>query len=288
VAQGFACLRYGLVRPHTWAILLLVGSLAGACSAQPTGSAAHLYESRPDEKATALTATNLIDIKPAVSDLDDFDREAASVPEEAIVSNEEALDDTTTFIATQYRLMREIVHQHQRILENFRDVGSFLNANFSSSEAEIRGAIRTFDAQHPNAPIGPRLADFQAAETAIFEKNRELTKAVMTIASKSLSPIDWFSTATMGVTVVLDEAVMLPNRLLGLIFCPHCTPVDNGTIEICRNGNCVKRTIEEQRRIETNALERAGDQRQMTVNAYVYIRYIEDKLNLIRSLDGAS
>jgi hypothetical protein len=271
-----------MIRRRT-AVLLLAGSMLAGCTAQPTGSAAHLYETRPDAQAASLAAADPTKLTPKTSDLDEFESEVAWLPDEAIVTNQEALDDPTAFIATQYRIMKDIVRSYQQVLENYHDVGTFLSANFSKSPPELEAAIRDFDQTNPTAPIGPRFAAFKSAQQTIFDRNNELTDAIVKISAQTLDPMDWFSAGAMSAMVVLDEAVKLPARILGLVFCPGCEPVDTGRIQICKNGDCVERSIKEQRALQSSAIDRASHQRQATVNAYVYIRYIGDKLSSIHA-----
>src|SRR5262249_9402930 len=148
-----------------------------------------------------------------------------------IHTDEKALDDLTGYISTQYSATKAIVEAHQRVLEDFRDVGSFLTANFTKSSDEIRQAIADFDSQHPDTPIGPKISRFQSSEQAIFEKNREISKAMVTVASQSLNPVDWVSGLSIGPEVAADEVMMLPSRLMAAIFCPtghDCRPVSSG------------------------------------------------------------
>lgn len=262
-----------------------------SCTNAPTGSAAQLYQTRPDTAAQTLTQGPNPTAQVHASDLDDFERETASIPDAPIHTDEKALDDLAVFISTQYGATKTIVEAHQRVLEDFKDVGSFLTANFTKSPDEIRKAIADFDSLHPDTPIGPKIFRFQSSEQAIFEKNREISKAMAKVASQSLNPVDWVSGLSIGPEVAADEVMMLPSRLMAAVFCPaghDCQPVSSGKITLCTNGNCISRTMAEQRALIGDALSRAQAQKQAVTNANAYIQYIEDKLALIQSLDTQS
>ena len=90
-------------------------------------------------------------------------------------------DTVLNIYSNQFELMTE----YKSLLDNHKDVTSFLMANQGKSEQEIQQAVIDFDAgaKSEEQKIGPKLSRYEAATSEIWQENAKLS---LQIAAQAL------------------------------------------------------------------------------------------------------
>ena len=76
-----------------------------------------------------------------------------------------------------YRNQFELMKEHKALLDNHKDVMSFLMANKGKDDDELKQAIAQFDAgaDSEEHKIGPKIQSYEAASDRIWKENAKLT-----------------------------------------------------------------------------------------------------------------
>ena len=82
-------------------------------------------------------------------------------------------DSVLSIYRNQYELMKE----HKSLLDNHKDVMSFLMANKGKDDRELQTAIKEFDstAETEEQKIGPKIKEYEGASDRIWKENAKLT-----------------------------------------------------------------------------------------------------------------
>jgi hypothetical protein len=123
------------------------------------------------------------------------------------------IDSVSISIASVYENQYALMQKYQTIVDNHRDVMSFIQANQNKSAAELEQEIRKFDAmaQSPSERIGPKIKQYQMANEQIQAENIKLAKELAIQAGKLAMVFKDNSDAILGlegVTMLLNAGKM--------------------------------------------------------------------------------
>jgi hypothetical protein len=247
------------------ALVMASGWLLQSCvtiSGTPTGSAASLNETRLDENAELEAAGKKIpNLQKQNSDISAFLNEVTGIPPEPFLIHDQVNDAQAKIYSQAFKMMVSNVKNAQVLLENYKDVASFLNANYGKSGAELEQAAREYGSRPDVTPIALRILKFREATQKI---NTEIAKYQRTYSASSpnlINPLAYIasgmnssisSLATRGlVEVCLDYSQRGAGRRRIDLLNP-------------KGRDCIVRTVREHRQLQSLSKARAALHEQAT------------------------
>lgn len=245
-------------------------------SGPPTGSAARLNEPRIDENATLEAAGKRIpDLHKQTSDISSYLDEVAGIPPDPILIHDQVNDAQAKIFAQAFQSTLSLVKNSQTLLENFKDVASFLNANFEKAEDELKKAVKEYDSQPGVTPIGSRIKNFEQATEKINEETAKYQSEYFASGSKLINPFahaaSWMNDfvsnfASSGqIKVCLDYGIRGTAHVRIDLLSPE-------------GRDCILRPIEEHRRLKAASEGRAAQHKQAAINGLEYIKRTQNTL----------
>lgn len=265
-----------------WLGIFLVAIQATGCAPlpPPSGAAARLNEPRKDFAAEreASSAEPLSAAEPN-ADIAAFLREIADINPEPVLINEQRNDTLAKVYAQEFKSVVELVRKSQELLEHYKDVTSFLNANFEKSEEELSAAVKVHDSQSGLRSIRTRIVAFRRATRQIEQETLNIQRS--------------FDNATPGllnIQAVISSGV---NNFLASIS-------KSGHVKVCKSydvvkhqrftplnpsgQDCVFRPVDEHRRLVAASEERMESHKQAIANGIAYLKRIQATINVVKEL----
>gem|GEM_PF-3636292 len=261
-------------------VLIAIHATGCAPLPPPSGTAARLNEPRKDHMAEreAGSAEQFSVAEPG-ADIAAYLREIASIDPQPILLNEQRNDSLAKVYAQEFQSVVEIVKKSQELLESYKDVTSFLNANFEKSEEALSVAVDAHDSQPGSGNIRARIITFRRATRQIEQETLNIQRSFDNASPGFLNIQAWI---TSGVNSFLSSTAksgyIKACKSYDVVKNQRFTPLNPS------GQDCILRPVDEHRRLIAASEERMELHKQAIANGLAYLKRIQATMNVVKGL----